>query len=204
MVESSSIEYDAALEMNKTFSDPFDYDNDNDIDMETDDEAFYDDANGISDSEDSSTSSSSTIASDLSDIDSDNLNFNDPDEIDSGAYEDEHHDDHIYADTMSVNRFQSKEPIRDLPETESYSTLSTVTSTQLLTSYLWPRFLSKPAIVVGIIGSVVVGLLAGIILIMFIIYRMRKKDEGSYVLDEGPIKSPSHTYTRVSSREFFA
>lgn len=134
--------------MNETFSDSFDYDNDNDVDMETDNEAFYDDANGISDSEDSSTSSS-TITSDLSDIDSDNLNFNDPDEIDPDAYEDEHHDDHIYADTMSVNRFQSKEPIRDLPETESYSTLSTVTSTALLTSYLWPRFLSKPAIVVG-------------------------------------------------------
>ena len=57
---------------------------------------------------------------------------------------------------------------------------------------------------IGIVGSAVVGLLAGIVLIMFFIYRVRKKDEGSYVLDEGPIKSPSHAYTRVSSREFFA
>ncbi len=47
-------------------------------------------------------------------------------------------------------------------------------------------------------------MLSAILLIMFIIYRMRKKDEGSYALEEGPRKSPSHAYTRVSSREFFA
>jgi syndecan 2 len=47
-------------------------------------------------------------------------------------------------------------------------------------------------------------MLSAILLVMFIIYRMRKKDEGSYVLEEAPQKSPSHAYTRVSSREFFA
>jgi len=47
-------------------------------------------------------------------------------------------------------------------------------------------------------------MLSAILLIMFIIYRLRKRDEGSYVLDETPRKSPSHAYTRVSSREFFA
>ena len=47
-------------------------------------------------------------------------------------------------------------------------------------------------------------MLSAILLVMFIIYRMRKKDEGSYVLEEAPRKSPSHAYTRVSSREFFA
>jgi hypothetical protein len=56
----------------------------------------------------------------------------------------------------------------------------------------------------GIIGGVVIGMLSAILLVMFIIYRMRKKDEGSYALEEGPRKSPSHAYTRVSSREFFA
>ncbi len=56
----------------------------------------------------------------------------------------------------------------------------------------------------GIIGGVVIGMLSAILLVMFIIYLMRKKDEGSYALEEGPRKSPSHAYTRVSSREFFA
>jgi len=56
----------------------------------------------------------------------------------------------------------------------------------------------------GIVGGIVIGMLSAILLVMFIIYRMRKKDEGSYALEEGPRKSPSHAYTRVSSREFFA
>jgi len=56
----------------------------------------------------------------------------------------------------------------------------------------------------GIIGGIVIGMLSAILLVMFIIYRMRKKDEGSYALEEAPRKSPSHAYTRVSSREFFA
>jgi MFS superfamily sulfate permease-like transporter len=56
----------------------------------------------------------------------------------------------------------------------------------------------------GIIGGIVIGILSAILLIMFLIYRMRKKDEGSYALEEAPRKSPSHAYTRVSSREFFA
>jgi len=57
---------------------------------------------------------------------------------------------------------------------------------------------------VGVVGGIIFGMLSAILLIMFIIYRMRKKDEGSYALEDGPRKSPSHAYTRVSSREFFA
>lgn len=56
----------------------------------------------------------------------------------------------------------------------------------------------------GIIGGTALGMLTAILLVMFIIYRIRKKDEGSYALEEAPRKSPSHAYTRVSSREFFA
>jgi len=56
----------------------------------------------------------------------------------------------------------------------------------------------------GIVGGIVIGMLSAILLVMFIIYRMRKKDEGSYALEEAPRKSPSHAYTKVSSREFFA
>lgn len=47
-------------------------------------------------------------------------------------------------------------------------------------------------------------MLSAIVLVMFIIYRMRKKDEGSYALEEAPRKSPSHAYSRVSSKEFYA
>lgn len=55
----------------------------------------------------------------------------------------------------------------------------------------------------GIIGGAVVGLLCAVLLVMFIVYRMRKKDEGSYALDE-PKRSPQHAYTRAKNQEFFA
>lgn len=53
------------------------------------------------------------------------------------------------------------------------------------------------------IGGAVVGLLCAILLVMFIVYRMRKKDEGSYALDDGPKRSPAG-YTRAASKEYYA
>lgn len=64
--------------------------------------------------------------------------------------------------------------------------------------------MSQPGILAAIIGGTVVGLLCAVLLVMFIVYRMRKKDEGSYALDE-PKRSPSHhQYQRASNREFYA
>lgn len=67
-------------------------------------------------------------------------------------------------------------------------------------------FFSQPGILAAIIGGAVVGLLCAILLVMFIVYRMRKKDEGSYVLDE-PRRSPrnaSYHPANKDSKEFFA
>lgn len=70
--------------------------------------------------------------------------------------------------------------------------------------YLNPSaVMAKPGILAGIIGGAVIGLLCAVLLVMFIVYRMRKKDEGSYALDEK--RSPSHhTYQRANTREFYA
>jgi len=54
----------------------------------------------------------------------------------------------------------------------------------------------QPGILAGIIGGAVVGLLCTVLLMMFIVYRMRKKDEGSYALDDPKQKA--------RDREFFA
>lgn len=54
----------------------------------------------------------------------------------------------------------------------------------------------------AIIGSAVFGLLCAVLLVMFIVYRMRKKDEGSYPLDER--KRPPVGYTRAYQREMYA
>lgn len=50
-----------------------------------------------------------------------------------------------------------------------------------------------------------VGLLCAILVVMFIVYRMRKKDEGSYALDE-PKRSPAvNSYAKnTNNREFYA
>lgn len=49
------------------------------------------------------------------------------------------------------------------------------------------------------------GLLAAILIVMFIVYRMRKKDEGSYALEEP--KSPQsypYAYHKAPAKEFYA
>lgn len=57
----------------------------------------------------------------------------------------------------------------------------------------------------AVIGGAVVGLLCAILVVMFIVYRMRKKDEGSYALDE-PKRSPAAaSYGKGhNNREFYA
>jgi hypothetical protein len=56
----------------------------------------------------------------------------------------------------------------------------------------------------AVIGGAVVGLLCAILCVMFVVYRMRKKDEGSYALDE-PKRSPTvNSYSKHPSREFYA
>jgi len=57
-------------------------------------------------------------------------------------------------------------------------------------------------VLAAIIGGAVVGLLCAILLIMFIVYRMRKKDEGSYPLND--TKPMNYQYAKAPSREFYA
>lgn len=67
-----------------------------------------------------------------------------------------------------------------------------------------PSFFAQPGILAAVIGGAVVGLLCAILVVMFIVYRMRKKDEGSYSLGE---PKPSHninTYNRGNEKEFYA
>ncbi|XP_046741257.1 syndecan isoform X2 [Diprion similis] len=69
-------------------------------------------------------------------------------------------------------------------------------------------FFAQPGILAAVIGGAVVGLLCAILVVMFIVYRMRKKDEGSYALDE-PRRSPAaQAYPKPGAphhnREFYA
>jgi len=63
---------------------------------------------------------------------------------------------------------------------------------------------SHPGILAAVIGGGVVALLCALLLIMFVVYRMRKKDEGSYPLDPDSKPPRLHTYTRAPNKEFYA
>uniref|UniRef100_A0A8C1TI54 Syndecan n=1 Tax=Cyprinus carpio TaxID=7962 RepID=A0A8C1TI54_CYPCA len=54
----------------------------------------------------------------------------------------------------------------------------------------------------SVIAGGVIGFLFAIFLILLLVYRMRKKDEGSY--DLGERKPPSSAYQKAPSKEFYA
>lgn len=64
------------------------------------------------------------------------------------------------------------------------------------------KFLAKPFVMGAVIAGAVVGLLGAILLVMFIVYRMRKKDEGSYALEEQ--KFTNYSYMKAPEKEFYA
>ncbi|XP_028138348.1 syndecan [Diabrotica virgifera virgifera] len=66
-------------------------------------------------------------------------------------------------------------------------------------------FFTQPGMMAAVVGGAVVGLLCAILVVMFIVYRMRKKDEGSYAVGD-PKQSPnSNSYSRATTnKEFFA
>jgi len=70
--------------------------------------------------------------------------------------------------------------------------------------HLSRSIIQTPGLLPGIIGGAVVGLLCAVLLVMFIVYRMRKKDEGSYALEEPKMTSPSRGYTRAPTKEYWA
>ncbi|XP_061177367.1 probable syndecan [Saccostrea echinata] len=62
--------------------------------------------------------------------------------------------------------------------------------------------MARPGLLAAVIGGAVVALLLTILLVMFIVYRMRKKDEGSYPLDEQ--KYTNYSYMKAPDKEFYA
>ncbi|OQR72210.1 hypothetical protein BIW11_10530 [Tropilaelaps mercedesae] len=69
--------------------------------------------------------------------------------------------------------------------------------------------LGQPGILVAVMGGAVVGLLLAILCVMFVVYRMRKKDEGSYPLGkrnhDDHFSTHRRNYMRPSAnKEFYA
>lgn len=65
----------------------------------------------------------------------------------------------------------------------------------------YEKILHQPFLLAIVIGGIVLVLVVVVLMLMFCVYRMRKKDEGSYSLDE---PRQTFNYTRAKDQEFFA
>ncbi|XP_025197780.1 syndecan [Melanaphis sacchari] len=117
-----------------------------------------------------------------------------------------------------VNLAPSVPSVPEVPQTTSTSTLPPPPSNAIDEHsssngvYISPNshpertssFFAQPGILAAVIGGAVVGLLCAILVVMFIVYRMRKKDEGSYPLEETKRSPATNPYLKSSHREFYA
>ncbi|KAJ8415745.1 hypothetical protein AAFF_G00403020 [Aldrovandia affinis] len=116
---------------------------------------------------------------------------------------------------MFTSTYTSKIPARTeapLLLTEEPSSTDEITSTtsapQVVVEEDMPfrvhseNLLQRTEVLAAVIAGGVIGLLFAIFLILLLVYRMRKKDEGSY--DLGERKPTSSAYQKAPSKEFYA
>lgn len=101
----------------------------------------------------------------------------------------------------------------DQPETEvlDYHTEGTQVSDVATSTSSFPslsndsekhHLFQRTEVLAAVIAGGVIGFLFAIFLILILVYRMRKKDEGSY--DLGERKPPSTAYQKAPTKEFYA
>ena len=131
------------------------------------------------------------------------------DDYDPSLYDDD------YPDNYDDTDLYDSPPYDDIPIDEVFSTTTTTSTTpkpihrdtpiiQDIPSNRPVSFFAQPGILAAVIGGAVVGLLCAILLVMFIVYRMRKKDEGSYILDEPTRTHNGNLYSKTPNKEFYA
>lgn len=121
----------------------------------------------------------------------DEYNYNDEDDENKLDEVKETEDATIKYETKSNLIVDNNKKIEDKPTYPSsrYQLLSIIT---------------KPGILAGIVGGAIIGILTAILLIMFIVYRMRKRDEGSYALEESKKPLNAYDYRNCPTKEFYA
>lgn len=111
----------------------------------------------------------------------------------------------VHTDNKGVyNEVPIKPVVPDIPQSTPPPSSPDVHKKGPTTIHHPASFFAQPGILAAVIGGAVVGLLCAILLVMFIVYRMRKKDEGSYALDEPKRSHNSNSYSKPPSREFYA
>jgi syndecan 2 len=126
----------------------------------------------------------------------DNANENDDDESNDDDEQNDQNPD-VKEDTISNQQNQNA------PTPQPNDQLQHVITYQSSRSKLL-AIITKPGILAGIVGGAIIGILTAILLIMFIVYRMRKKDEGSYALEETKKPLNAYDYRHCPTKEFYA
>ncbi|XP_051577329.1 syndecan-2-like [Myxocyprinus asiaticus] len=85
---------------------------------------------------------------------------------------------------------------------EATSSSSIVQEADPLHEVRTENLFQRTEVLAAVIAGGVIGFLFAIFLILLLVYRMRKKDEGSY--DLGERKPPSLAYQKAPSKEFYA
>ena len=139
-----------------------------------------------------------------------NADIDNYDESYDEASEDQKDDD-IYSksDEKDLDTHEYIDDEKSASKNEKDEDMQQVLSTQTMTTHKSGRskFLSiikKPGILAGLVGGAIIGLLTAGLLILFIVYRMKKKDEGSYALEETKKPLNAYDYRHCPTKEFYA
>nr|CDS33341.2 syndecan [Hymenolepis microstoma] len=129
-------------------------------------------------------------------------------DIDSGNTEEKASSEGENDDDIEGRESSRDPPQQDYPGSNRRRPISvrqTAHDLAVQNSWRHREILNQPGVIAAIVGSTIAGLLLLILLILFCVYRLRKKDEGSYSLEE-PQKgaTTSGAYVRAPSREFYA
>lgn len=114
-------------------------------------------------------------------------------------------------DKISIDSFIDSDMVPEISDyqtekpqvtVEATSSPSVVQDADLLHEVRTENLFQRTEVLAAVIAGGVIGFLFAIFLILLLVYRMRKKDEGSY--DLGERKPPSSAYQKAPSKEFYA
>ncbi|KAI7806565.1 putative syndecan-2-like [Triplophysa rosa] len=107
-----------------------------------------------------------------------------------------------FIDTDLETEFSEFQTEKPQVTVEATSSPSAVQDADQLHEVRTENLFQRTEVLAAVIAGGVIGFLFAIFLILLLVYRMRKKDEGSY--DLGDRKPPSSAYQKAPSKEFYA
>ncbi|KAM7175223.1 syndecan-2 [Macrochelys suwanniensis] len=108
----------------------------------------------------------------------------------------------IPAQTKSPEEIDGKEEIHKINSNANKNMNDPVDDTDVFTEKHSENLFQRTEVLAAVIAGGVIGFLFAIFLILLLVYRMRKKDEGSY--DLGERKPSSAAYQKAPTKEFYA